>query len=212
LTPRVKICGITRRSDAELSAKLGADALGFNFHAKSPRYVSAELARAIIGRLPRRVMAVGVFVNARAAEILKIAKQTNLQMIQLHGEESPEEVRELARWYPVIKAFRVHARFRLESMKRYEACSAFLLDTFEPGRPGGTGKIFDWRVAARAKKYGAVVMAGGLTPQNVCEAIWRAQPFAVDVASGVESRPGEKDPRKLRAFLRAVERAGRETG
>lgn len=210
MIPRAKICGVTRKRDAELAVQLGADALGFNFCAESPRRVSFERARAIIARLPRRVMAVGVFVNARTAEILKIAKEANLQMLQLHGEESPEEVRELACRYPVMKAFRVHTQFRVESMKDYEACSAFLLDAFEPERRGGTGKTFNWKIALAAKKFGAVVLAGGLTPQNVGEAIRRVQPFAVDVASGVESRPGRKDPGKLRAFLRAVEAAGKE--
>jgi phosphoribosylanthranilate isomerase len=210
LNTRVKICGVTRRLDAELAAELGADALGFNFSAESPRRISAERAGGIIARLPRRVIAVGVFVNAQPAEVLRIAREANLQMLQLHGEESPEEVRELARWYPVMKAFRVHARFDVESMKKYEVCSAYLLDAFEPERRGGTGKIFNWRIAVAAKRFGTLVLAGGLTPQNVGEAIRRVRPFAVDVASGVESRPGIKDPKKLRAFLLAVRAAEKE--
>jgi phosphoribosylanthranilate isomerase len=205
--PRIKVCGITRWSDARLSVDLGADALGFNFYKGSPRFIPPSQAARIIQRLPRRTLAVGVFVNSRPRHVLKIAKLANLQMFQLHGAESPRTVRELARHFPVLKAFCVRPRFDPASLSRYPAACAFLLDAYDPRLPGGTGKTFNWRVAKRAAKWGPIVLAGGLSPTNVADAIRFVQPFAIDVCGGVESRPGQKDPQKLADFMQAVQSA-----
>ncbi len=202
---KVKICGITNWTDAKLALDAGADALGLNFYAASPRYISPEEARGIVRRLPRRIHTVGVFVDALENAILGIARAVNLEFLQLHGEETPRVARALARSYPVIKAFRVRSDFLARELSRYSAASAFLLDGFESERRGGTGKTFDWGVARQAKRYGPIILAGGLTPANAARAIAAVQPFAIDVCSGVESKPGKKDPRLLKKLMRAVE-------
>jgi phosphoribosylanthranilate isomerase len=206
---RVKICGITNLADARRSVDAGADALGFNFYAKSPRYIAPAEARAIAQRLPRHILTVGVFVNAPVAAILKIALAAELNVLQLHGDESPALVRKLRVRYPVVKAFRVGEGFTLAQLKRFQSADAFLLDAFDPGLRGGTGKTFDWRVARAARKYGPIVLAGGLTPENIAEAIAKTEPFAVDVCSGVEKSPGKKDAARLKALMAAIERAKR---
>jgi phosphoribosylanthranilate isomerase len=203
---QVKICGITRWEDARAAIDAGADALGFNFFPGSPRYVAAAEARRIARRAPRRVACVGVFVNERAAAIEAVAREVGLDIVQLHGEESPAEVTRLARRRPVIKVFRVRRGFQPSRLAKYRDAAAYLLDSFAGSARGGTGRRFDWTIAARATAFGPVVLAGGLTPENVAEAIARVRPAAVDVCSGVESRPGQKDPARLRALLRAVER------
>jgi phosphoribosylanthranilate isomerase len=202
---KVKICGITNWTDAKLALDAGADALGLNFYAASPRYISPEEARWIVRRLPRRIHTVGVFVDALENAILGIARAVNLEFLQLHGEETPRVARALARSYPVIKAFRVRSDFLARELSRYSAASAFLLDGFDSERRGGTGKTFDWGVARQAKRYGPIILAGGLTPANAARAIAAVQPFAIDVCSGVESKPGKKDPRLLKKLMRAVE-------
>lgn len=207
---RVKICGITNWQDAKLAIAAGADALGFNFYSGSPRKISLSHAREIIRHLPRRVVAVGVFVNATESEILRTARSANLSVLQLHGEESPKMITRLGREFPVIKAFRVGPKFRVRELAKYKAAAAFLLDGFAPGLHGGTGNAFDWRIVRQAKSFGPVILAGGLRPQNVSDAIRRAAPLAIDVCSGVESRPGKKDPRKLKALMAEVERVRRE--
>jgi phosphoribosylanthranilate isomerase len=201
---RVKICGITNWTDARLAVTAGADALGFNFYRQSPRYISPDEARLIATRLPRRVLLVGVFVNAAPEDVLRAARNVDLNLVQLHGEESPADVQELSESFPVIKAFRVRPGFGGERLKRYRGASAFLLDAFDAQRRGGTGKTFDWSVAKKAKKYGAVIVAGGLTPENVAGAIRQARPFAVDICSGVESRPGRKDPDRMDALMHEI--------
>jgi phosphoribosylanthranilate isomerase len=201
---RVKICGITNWTDARLAVTAGADALGFNFCRKSPRYIAPDEARLIATRLPRRVLLVGVFVNAPLEDVLRAARNVDLNLVQLHGEESPADVQELSESFPVIKAFRVRPGFGGERLKRYRGAAAFLLDAFDAQRRGGTGKTFDWSVAKKAKKYGAIIVAGGLTPENVAGAIRQAQPFAVDICSGVESRPGRKDPDRLDALMHEI--------
>jgi phosphoribosylanthranilate isomerase len=206
---RVKICGITNWADARAAVDAGADLLGFNFYLKSPRYIRPEAARRIIRRLPRRVEVAGVFVNASARSILRIAREADLNFLQLHADETPETVRALARHYRVIKAFRVNAGFRVQRLERYSGASAFLLDGFDRKRYGGTGKTFDWTVARRARRYGPVVVAGGLTPENVGAAIATVHPFAVDVCGGVEAAPGKKDAGLIRALMAAVEAARR---
>jgi phosphoribosylanthranilate isomerase len=206
---RIKICGITEVSDALLATELGAHALGFIFYKKSPRYVTPEQARGIIGQLPPFVATVGVFVDEEAATVQKIAALAGLDWLQLHGRESPEYCRSLGR--RVIKGFRVKGEEVFPQISEFKgAAQAFLLDAYKPGTPGGTGESFDWKLARKMKNYGPLVLAGGLTSDNVAEAIRIAQPAAVDVASGVEAAPGRKDPAKLRAFIEAVKRM--ETG
>ncbi len=202
----VKICGITNWDDAKLAMDAGADALGFNFYAKSPRRIAASRAKEIIRHMPSRVTAVGVFVNASAKEIMSIARSANLGALQLHGEESPATVERLAREYPVIKAFRVGPRFRARELKKYPSAVGFLLDGYDVERRGGTGKRFDWRVARAAKRYGPVIVAGGLRSENVAEAIRQVKPFGLDVCSGIEERPGRKDPKKVKRLMAAVRR------
>jgi phosphoribosylanthranilate isomerase len=202
---RVKIWGITNWHGAKLAIDAGADALGFNFHPRSPRFCVLSHARQIILHVPRRIVCVGVFVALPVAEILKIAESANLQLLQLHGQEPPGVVDLLARHYPVIKSFPAKPGFRVSRLADYPSAIAFLLDGYHAAQAGGTGRTFDWKLARHAQRYGPILLAGGLTPSNVGRAIREAAPFAVDVASGVESRPGEKDPRLLRAFMRAVE-------
>lgn len=203
---RIKICGITNLEDALLAARLGAQALGFIFYSLSPRKVEPEVARAIIAQLPPLVLSVGVFVDEEAAVVRELAARVGLDWLQLHGQESPEYCRSLGR--RVIKGFRIKDEASLTSLADYQgAAEAFLLDTYRSGQVGGTGETFDWQLACQAKKYGFIILAGGLTPENVAQAIKIAQPQAVDVASGVEATPGKKDPEKLRAFFAAVKGA-----
>lgn len=207
---RVKICGVTNWPDAQLAVDAGADFLGLNFYRRSPRYISPARARRVMSRLPRHVQAVGVFVDESPERIREIALFAGLRRVQLHGSETPAAVTVMARRLPVMKAFRVRRDFRVAALARYRKASAFLLDGFSARVKGGTGRTFDWSVARCARRYGRIFLAGGLTPENVAEAIHAAQPYAVDVASGVESRPGKKDPARLRAFMRAVESAQRK--
>lgn len=200
---RIKICGITNLEDALLAARLGAQALGFIFYPLSPRKVDPEVARGIIAQLPPLVMSVGVFVDEEAAKVRELTDRVGLDWLQLHGQESPEYCRSLTR--RVIKAWRVKDEASLTSLADYQgAAQAFLLDTYRSGQVGGTGETFNWQLARQAQKYGPIILAGGLTPENVARAIKIAQPQAVDVASGVEAAPGKKDPQKLRAFFAAV--------
>jgi phosphoribosylanthranilate isomerase len=204
---KVKICGITNWADAKRAADAGADFLGFNFYRLSPRYISPAKARQIVGRLPKRVRAVGVFVNEREEKMLDIARTIGLDMLQLHGDESPSEVASLRRRLPVIKAVRAGKSFRPAQLAKFKRASAILLDGFDRRLRGGTGKTFDWRVAHRAKRYARIFLAGGLTPENIGDAIRTAEPYAVDVCSGVEAKPGKKDPKRMRALTHAVEAA-----
>ncbi|HKW88027.1 MAG TPA: phosphoribosylanthranilate isomerase [Candidatus Acidoferrales bacterium] len=203
----VKICGITNWADAKLAVDSGADALGFNFYRRSPRRISFSRARKIISKLPREITAVGVFVNASEKEILRIARGVKLGFLQLHGEESPRSVERLALEFPVIKAFRVGPKFQARELQKFKNATAFLLDGFEPRRHGGTGKTFDWRLLNAAKRFGPVILAGGLRSENVADAIRKAKPFAIDVCSGIETRPGKKDAGKVKSLMAEVERA-----
>ena len=204
---RVKICGITNLEDALLAAELGADALGFIFYPKSPRQVAPETAREIIAQLPPFVAAVGVFVDQAAAVVQEVAAQVGLDWVQLHGQESPEYCRNLGR--KVIKGFRIQDEDSLRLLADYhEAAQALLLDAYKKGQVGGTGTAFDWRLAREAQPYGRIILAGGLTPENVAQAIAIALPAAVDAASGTEAAPGKKDPAKLRAFFKAIKAIG----
>ena len=205
---RVKICGITTWQDARLAVDLGASALGFNFYPPSPRSISPADAWAIIRQLPPFVEAVGVFVDWPPLVVDALARAVQLGAVQLHGSESPVEVAELARKRRVIKAVRVQSGFRPASLAKYRGAAAILLDGFAPDLHGGTGRTVDWKLARAASRFGRIVLAGGLNPENVAEAIRIARPYAIDVASGVESRPGRKDPVKLRALFAAVDSVG----
>jgi phosphoribosylanthranilate isomerase len=207
---RVKICGVTNWPDARLAVELGASAIGLNFHAPSPRAVTPAQAWDIVRRLPPLVTAVGVFVNWPMQAVAALARALRLGAVQLHGDESPSEVRELSGVFSVIKAVRVAPGFRLAALEPFGDAAALLLDGFKGGLYGGTGETADWDVARRARKYGRVILAGGIRPKNVAEAIERVRPFAVDVASGVEARPGKKDAAKMRELMREVEAANRK--
>lgn len=201
---RLKICGITNWRDAKICVDAGADLLGFNFYRPSPRYIAPEKAREIIRRLPRRVEAVGLFVNASPSQIFRHARAADLSMIQLHGDENPRFVAKIAEVYPVIKAFRVRTRLRASQLKQFAHADCLLLDGFHPELRGGTGAPFDWRFARDASRYGRIILAGGLTPGNLAAALRQTRPYGIDVCSGVESVPGKKDPTKVKAFARAA--------
>jgi len=197
---KVKICGITNVRDARAAVRLGADALGFNFYRHSPRCVARERARAIMASLPPFITGVGVFVNESADVILETCEAAGLRVVQLHGDETPtfvDSLRRIAR----IKAFRIRDERDLKSLPRYRA-EAYLLDAYTPDRRGGTGATFNWEIARAAQPYGPIILAGGLTPDNVADAVRQVKPFAVDVASGVESSPGAKDRGLMEAFIR----------
>jgi phosphoribosylanthranilate isomerase len=204
---KVKICGITNWTDARCAVEAGVQFLGFNFYRPSPRYIQPAAARQIIRRLPERIEAVGVFVNETEAKMLAIARRVGLDYLQLHGEELPEQVARLKRKIPVIKAVRVRDSFRPEQLDSFGQASAILLDGFDPRHHGGTGKRFNWSLARGSNGVRRIFLAGGLTPENVGEAIRIAHPYAVDVCSGVEARPGQKDPARIVALMAAVKTA-----
>jgi phosphoribosylanthranilate isomerase len=206
----VKICGITNFSDAQAAVDAGANALGLNFYPRSPRFIAKADAARIRIRLPEEVESVGVFVNASAADVAAMYRDVRFSAAQLHGNETPELVAELSRMLKVIKAFRVGADFPLEQLEEYRGASAFLLDAAEAGQYGGTGNTTDWAVARKAAATHRIILAGGLKLENVGEAIRLVRPYGVDVASGVETKPGRKDHGKLREFIQEVRRA--ETG
>jgi phosphoribosylanthranilate isomerase len=203
---KVKICGITSLEDALLSAKFGADALGFNFYAKSPRYISPEKTREIIEQIPKEILKVGVFVNESLEKIIEIAQIAKLNAIQLHGEETPEFAKELKQKtnLEIIKAFRVSPEFKPEDVLRYDT-DAILLDAYNPKEHGGTGETFDWKIAFKARTIvSKLYLAGGLDSQNVDLAIRHVQPFAVDSCSLLEKGKGKKDKQKVFRFIAAV--------
>ena len=197
---KVKICGITNVRDARAAVRLGADALGFNFFPRSPRYVEPPRVRAILAALPPFVTAVGLFVNESADTVRRVCDQVGLLTVQLHGEERPSVVDAL-RGLTRIKAFRIRDEADLKQLSRYQV-EAYLLDAFVPGKQGGTGVTFNWDLARQAQPVGPIILAGGLTPENVGDAVLQARPYAVDVASGVEDRPGSKDRELIAAFIR----------
>ncbi len=203
----IKICGITSPADGRLAAEAGADAVGFVFWAASPRCVDPETARGIGAVLPPLIWRVGVFVDAPRDIMALTAERTGLDLLQLHGNEPPEAFTGLSR--RALKALRVGDGFSPEMALAYEGRAAgLLLDTREEGQVGGTGRRFDWsRVEGLGERVGFLMLAGGLTPENVGEAIAVVRPHAVDVSSGVESSPGRKDPSRVRAFVEAVRRA-----
>lgn len=200
---RVKICGITDPDDAKNAALLGADAIGLNFYERSPRFIDGTVASRIIEALPAFIPVIGVFVNHPSPQGLEdLALSLGLHAVQLHGNETPDYCSMIQK-VKVIKAFRVDTNFRVESLKNYSN-TMFLLDSGSGAQFGGTGKVFDWSQAYGANAFGWTVLAGGLTPENVGDAISRLHPFAVDVSSGVESAPRHKDYEKMRRFIEAV--------
>ncbi len=203
---KIKICGITNLDDALFATECGADALGFNFYKKSPRYIEPEKAVEIIGQLPPFIMPVGIFVNEREEKIREIQQQTCIQVVQLHGDESPEFCQRFGS--RVIKAFQVKDKESIKHMAHYRV-GALLLDSYKDGMRGGTGTTFDWHLAVVAKTFGKVVLAGGLTPENVAVAVKLVQPYGVDVAGGVEKEKGIKDHGKIRKFISEVRKAAR---
>ena len=213
---RVKICGITSVEDARAVAAAGADAVGLNFYAKSPRYVTPEKAREIIDALPDELVKVGLFVNAPAEEVCETFDQLGFDLIQLHGDEPPEFLARLS-GRPVMRAFRLGeaglgpVRGYLADCRQLECVPRLVLvDACVEGSYGGTGEVADWRTLRgypRDSICPPLVLAGGLTPDNVAQAIRTVRPAAVDTASGVEARPGRKDPAAVEAFLRAARRA-----
>lgn len=198
---RSKICGITRIEDALAAAEAGADAIGLVFYAKSPRAVNVQQAREIIRALPPFVTTVGLFVNASRCELTEILEAVPLDLLQFHGDETPADCEGYNR--PYIKALRVRPGDDLEAAcKLYANASGVLLDTYVAGVPGGTGEIFDWALVP-AKLSKPVILAGGLSPANVAQAIARVKPWAVDVSGGVEQAKGIKDHARIRAFIDA---------
>jgi phosphoribosylanthranilate isomerase len=202
---RIKICGITNLDDAMAAIEYGADALGFVFYSRSPRSIKPDKAREIISLLPPFITTVGVFVDEEVSETNGIANYTGIDIIQLHGSEPPEYCESLDK--RVIKAIRVKELTDLEPLKHYRV-SAFLLDTYTPDAIGGTGLIFNWEIAIEAKRFGRIILAGGLNPENIGDAVRMVQPYGVDVASGVEGEEkGKKDHEKLRSFIENARRA-----
>ena len=203
---RVKICGITNLEDAQQAISLGADALGFNFYKRSPRYLEPSKAKLIIEALPPLVSLVGIFVDEFSPDrILSIAHAIGIGSVQLHGSEAPEYVKRVSE-LRVIKAFRVADDFDLNQMAAYSV-GAYLLDGFDPKVMGGTGKTFDWSLAIQAKKMGRIILAGGVAASNIYDAITRVRPYAVDVCSGIESEPGKKDASKMEQLFSEIRRA-----
>jgi phosphoribosylanthranilate isomerase len=200
----VKICGITCPEDAQLAADAGADAVGFVFWPKSPRRVDATTARRIGDTLPPSVVRVGVFVDAPREELARTADEAGLDLLQLHGSETPEALVDLPR--RVLKAVRVASDFTPQTALQYEGRAAgLLLDTHREGTPGGTGETFDWSLVREVRRRATfLVLAGGLRPDNVKAALQAVGPDGVDVSSGVERAPGRKDASKVKAFVDAV--------
>ena len=203
----VKICGITNFDDALAAVDTGADALGFNFYKPSPRYITPRNARAIIEQLPQSLLTVGVFVNEESPDAVRnIANESGIQALQLHGDESPAYCRELAADRYVIKTFAVSEAFNVEMPKEYEV-AAIMLDTKHNRLRGGTGRVFDWSVARRlAPMIAKLFLAGGLSPENIENAIETVRPFAVDACSALEDSPGKKNHERMRVFVNTVRR------
>ncbi len=202
---KVKICGITNQEDARVAVEAGADALGFVLYKKSPRYIEPDAMKGIIATLPPFVVPVGVFVNEEVSIVRRIMDDCGLGLAQLHGEESVQYCEKLDR--PILKGIRLHqgtSPLQLAELKGRGQVRGFLVDAFSEKGYGGTGEQADWALAAKVAKSFKILLAGGLTPQNVQEAISQVSPYGVDVSSGVEARPGIKDPNKVQTFIQAA--------
>ena len=199
----IKICGITNLEDALAAVAAGADALGFNFYARSPRYIAPDVAREIVAQLPETVMSVGVFVNEELEQVERLADEVGLKGAQLHGDESVEYASALRGRF-VIKALRVREGFNPQSVSEYQT-DAILLDAFAKEARGGTGRVIDWSIAREVSKYcPRLFLAGGLSPENIADAIAAVHPFAVDACSSLEKAPGRKDAARVREFIKAA--------
>ena len=198
----IKICGITSLEDARIAALAGANALGFIFHPASPRHVTPERSKEIASMLPVSICRVGVFVDCDAGEVKRISRFCKLDLIQLHGNESPDYCRRFPHSV-LLKAVALRSEEDLAVLNEYPV-KAIVVDAYDPGLPGGTGKTCDWNLAKRAGEKCALILAGGLNSGNIHAAIEHVRPRAVDIASGVEAKPGTKDPDKIREFIAAV--------
>ena len=209
MTVRVKICGITNLADATMAVAAGADALGFVFVPGTPRAMTVGQVAELTRRLPPLVARVGLFVNSSSAEIRATIREAQLDTVQLHGDEPPELAAELRAEVRVLKAFRIRDAASLDRVLAFfSAVDAVLLDAYSPDAHGGTGSRFDWTLAERIRSWTCpVIVAGGLRPENVADAVQRFAPYAVDVSSGVEAAPGKKDPVKVREFIRQAKRS-----
>ena len=205
MSVKVKICGVTSIEDALAAVDAGADALGFMFYERSPRNVPVKVAADIIRQLPPFVAKVGVFVNAAEETVRRVTGESGIDTLQFHGEETPDFCLQFG--LMSMKAFRVRDAESLKQLLGYQT-DAWLLDAYSPAQYGGTGEQFNWDLAIQARQWGKpIFLAGGLTPENVAQAIQQAQPYAVDVSSGVEASPGRKDPEKVKSFIRAAKSA-----
>lgn len=206
MSVKVKICGITNLPDANAAAEAGADLLGFMFYDQSPRHIVVEDAAKIVPQLPPFILKVGVFVNPPEELVFRAIGECGLNMLQFHGDETPEFCTQFG--LMSMKAFRIRDAESLKALRRYPT-DAWLLDAYSAKGLGGTGEKFNWDLAIEAKKAGRpVFLAGGLTAENVAEAVAKVQPFGVDVSSGVESAPGKKNAVRVRAFIRAAKGGG----
>lgn len=207
MKPKIKVCGITREEDARLAEGLGAWALGFIFYPASPRYITPERAKQIIGgQSVGSPKTVGVFVDASIDAIRDMVEMSGIDTIQLHGDETPDDCARLRSLLPgksIIKAFRLRTESELQNLARYSGCDALLLDSYVPGVLGGSGIAGDWSLAQRAQalSIAPVILAGGLGPDNIGDALAQVNPFAVDVSSGLEHSPGVKSAWKMHQFF-----------
>jgi phosphoribosylanthranilate isomerase len=202
MSVKVKICGITSVADGVAAAEAGADMIGLMFYERSPRHISFPSAAEISRALSPFIVKVGVFVNPDEDTVMRAIGECGVTLLQFHGEETPEFCAQFG--VMSMKAFRVRAADSLLALPNY-ATDAYLLDAYSPDAHGGTGAKFNWDLAINAKQHGKpIFLAGGLTPENIGEAVRQVQPFGVDVSSGVESAPGKKDPAKVQAFIKAV--------
>lgn len=200
---KIKICGVTNKIDAVNAATLGVDMLGFVFYKKSKRYVEPKTAEDIANELPPGIMKVGVFVDEEKEKVLKIAEDVLLDSLQFHGSETPEYCNFFKDKYKVIKAFRLKDKEDLADINDYDV-DYYLLDTYKPDTPGGTGVTFDWKILKDFEFLRPVILSGGLTSDNVGRAIREVVPFGVDVSSGVEAEPGKKDLNLMKKFVEYV--------
>jgi len=202
---KIKICGITNLEDAKVAVEAEADALGFVFYGQSPRSIEPAVAKRIIAQLPPFVLPVGVFVNHDRETIRNVYDECGLAFAQLHGDETPSFCESLGR--PVLRALRLRDRGSLLALAEYKGrmgVRGFVVDAFSSEAYGGTGQTVDWSLAREVAKVAPILLAGGLTPNNIQEAVQQVQPYGVDVSSGVEQSPGKKDHEKIRAFTQAV--------
>ncbi|MFC1512652.1 phosphoribosylanthranilate isomerase [bacterium] len=200
---KIKICGITNELDAKNAVSFGVDMLGFNLYEGSPRAVELDFVKKILKHIPKNVLKVGVFVNEDKDILHKIADKHIFDVLQLHGDEPPSYCEEFKKT-AIFKAFRLTKKKDLKLLSEYKV-NSYLLDTYKEGKWGGTGNTFNWDLAKLAvEKFGSIILSGGLNPENAAQAVRIVKPWAVDVCSGVESSPGKKDKKKMKAFIEAV--------